>query len=173
MEQTSCRQQHLSGAETEGGTLIRGQRLSAQFAKIFNGDAPCSPIFFDFKAFPTSVKKAFIFLVVGWVWHFFSLYQYLYPGEIQTRQIISCLVICILTARILNWARALCILCNILIIVIYLFIAVSYCLSSKIQPVLITVTLINIVLFSLSTYFFLLKESSTFFKTYHQNRTSN
>ena len=36
--------------------------------------------FFDFKAFPTSVKKAFTFLVLGWVWHFFSLYQYLHPG---------------------------------------------------------------------------------------------
>lgn len=129
--------------------------------------------FFDIKAFPTSVNKAFIFLVAGWVWHFFSLYQYLHPGEIQTRQVISCLVICILTARVLNWARVLCILCNILIIVIYLFIAISYFLSPGIQPLLIAVTLINIALFSLSTYFFLLEESSTFFKTYHTNRTSN
>ncbi len=126
--------------------------------------------FFDFKAFPTSVKKAFIFLVVGWVWHFFGLYQYLYPGEIQPRQIISCLVICILTARIINWARVLCLLCNILIVVIYLFITISYFLSPGIQPVFIVVTLINIVLFSLSTYFFLLNESSTFFKTYHPAR---
>jgi sensor histidine kinase YesM len=128
--------------------------------------------YFDFKAFPASVKKAFVFLIAGWAWYFFSQYYYLNPGEIQPRQVISCLVICTLTARALNWARVLCILCNILIVVIYLFIMVSDLLSPGIRPVLIAASLINITLFSLATYFFLLKASSTFFKTYHQNRTS-
>ena len=124
--------------------------------------------FFDFKAFPASVKNGFIFLAAGWAWHFFSLYRYFYQGEIPGRQVIICIAILFLTARGLSWARVLCILCNILIVLIYIFLATSFLLHSRMQLGLIA--LVNIVLFSLSTYFFILRESSIFFRAGNRNR---
>ena len=62
-----------------------------------------------------------------------------------------------------NWARGLCIVCNILIVFMYLFVGASFYASGKIYFGVIA--LMNVALFSLATYFLMLGSSSTFYKS--------
>ena len=123
------------------------------------------PIYF--RALPASVKNAAGFLLAGWGWHFISLYFFLYNGEIPFRQVIACVTVVFLLTRITNWARWLCILCNALIIVTYVSIAITFLLNAKIQLGLVAA--INIALFSLATYYFMRKDAVIFFKTFRQS----
>lgn len=120
----------------------------------------------DFKGFPASVQKGVIFLIAGWGWHFFSLYRYLYNGEIPLRQVAVCVAVLFLLMRITNWARWLCLLCNALIIVTYASIAITFFANARIGLGLVAA--INVSLFSLATYYFMCQEAVTFFKTYRQ-----
>ena len=62
-----------------------------------------------------------------------------------------------------NWARVLCIVCNILIIFMYLFVGASFYSSGKIYFGVIA--LMNVALFSLATYFLMMGTSSAYYKS--------
>ncbi|MBI9084322.1 MAG: hypothetical protein JEZ11_12040 [Desulfobacterales bacterium] len=116
----------------------------------------------EFKAFPNSVRNAIVFLVAGWLWHYVSLYRYFYSGNIPFKQIVIGVSVCFFVFRIRNWARVLCIVCNILIVVMYLTVTFSFLSAGKTHYA--TVAGFNVVLFSLATYFLAVGESSRFFK---------
>lgn len=116
----------------------------------------------EFKAFPNSVRNAIVFLIAGWLWHYVSLYRYFYGGNIPFRQIVIGVSVCFFVFRIRNWARVLCIVCNILIVVMYLTVTVSFLTAGKTHYAMVAG--FNVILFSLATYFLVVGESSRFFK---------
>jgi hypothetical protein len=116
----------------------------------------------DFKAFPNSVRNGLLFLVIGWIWHYFSLYRYFFNGNIPFNQIVIGVSICYFVFRIKNWARVLCLVSNSLIILMYLSVTYSFFVMGK--PHLGVVSGLNVILFSIATYFLAIGESSGFFK---------
>ena len=116
----------------------------------------------EYKSFPNSVRNAILFLFAGWVWHYISLYRYFFRGEVPFNQIVIGLSICYFVFRIKSWARVLCIVCNILIVVMYLSVFLSFLAAGKTHYA--AVSGINVVLFSLASYFLFVGESSRFFK---------
>ncbi len=115
--------------------------------------------------FPESVKNAILFLALGWIWHYIALYTNFLKGQIPTRQLIIGASMFFLVHQMTGkkgWARALCMLCNVFIIVQYLPLVVTFFGGGAFKFGLIAG--LTVLLFSTSTYYFAIKESSVFFK---------
>jgi len=116
-----------------------------------------------FKESPASVKNAFTVLVLAWAWHLISIYRYFLRGDDHWQHIVIGLLLCIFVFLIKNWGRVLCIVCNILIISMYLLVgAFQY---SKGEVRLGLIALFNVALFSLATYFLVIGSSTAYFKS--------
>lgn len=112
---------------------------------------------------PDSVKNGVLFLIAGWVWQVFCLYYYFFKGDIPYNIVITGILnISLIIIWTKGWARILCILCNILIIMTYL--PVSYTFYYGGNFLLGNVSASIVILFSVSTYYLLTKESFAFFK---------
>ncbi len=132
--------------------------MASEQAKSFISNAIA-----DFKESPSSVKNGLTVLLLAWVWHFISLYRFFLNGQIPGNQIVIGLLVCLFVFLIKNWARVLCIVCNILIVFMYLFVGASFYSGGKIYFGLIA--LMNVALFSLATYFLMLGSTSAFYKS--------
>lgn len=117
----------------------------------------------DFKESPPSVKNGLTVLVLAWIWHFISLYRFFLNGQIPSNQIVIGLLVCVFVFLMKNWARVLCIVCNILIVFMYLFVGASFYGSGKIYFGVIA--LMNVALFALATYFLMLGSTSAYYKS--------
>ena len=117
-----------------------------------------------FKGYPASVRNAIMFLCFSWLWHYVSLYRYFFHGDLPFNQIVIGVSICYFVFRIKNWARVLCIVCNILIIVMYLSLTFSFMTAAKTH--FAAISGINVLLFSMATYYLFVGESSRFFKAH-------
>jgi len=127
------------------------------------GNSFISKAIADYKESPPSVKNGLTVLMLAWVWHFISLYHFFLNGQIPGNQIVIGLLVCFLVFLMKNWARVLCIVCNILIVFMYLFVGASFYGGGKIY--FGVVALMNVALFSLATYFLMLGSSATYFKS--------
>ncbi len=115
----------------------------------------------QFPTFPKSVKNGIIFLFAGWTW-FFLLYTYFFKASIPPRQVISGILACYCILLLKNWARVLCILCNVFIILqLFVVVMAFYNVGNTYYSF---ITDICIILFGLSSYFLIVKESASFFK---------
>ncbi len=117
----------------------------------------------DFKESPQSVKNGLTVLVLAWVWHLISIHRYFLRGDDHWQQIVIGLLLCIFVFSIKNWGRVLCIVCNILIIALYLLLGAFYYSNGEIRLGLIA--LFNVALFSLATYFLMLGRSAAYYKS--------
>jgi hypothetical protein len=117
----------------------------------------------EFRESPASVKNGLTILIMAWVWHFITLYRFFLNGQIPGNQIVIGLFVCLFVFLLKNWARVLCIVCNILIIFMYIFVGASFYSSGKTYFGLIA--LMNVALFSLATYFLAISSSSAFYKS--------
>jgi hypothetical protein len=127
----------------------------------------------SFKEYPASVKNGILFLFAGWGCHYFFLYKF-FQGKIPQRmlfqQIAIGLFLCFFVVMAKNWARILCILCNVLIVILYsLFCALFY--GSKTDFFILSG--IVAILFSVATYYLAIEESSEFFKAYGQAKPAH
>ena len=122
-----------------------------------------------FKTYPGSVRNALIFLFSGWIWHYVSLYRYFFHGDLPANQIVIGVSLCYFVFRIKNWARILCIVCNILIIAMYLSVGFSFMAGGKIH--FAVVSGINVVLFSLASFYLFTGATARYFKE-HSPRPS-
>ncbi len=127
------------------------------------GNSYISKAISDFKDSPPSVKNGLTVLLLAWMWHFITLYRFFLNGHVPGNQIVIGLLVCLFVFLIKNWARVLCIVCNILIVFMYLFVGASFYANGKIYYGLIA--LMNVALFSLATYFLMLGSSSAFYKS--------
>jgi len=121
-------------------------------------------IIFKFKALPDSMKNGIMFLFAGWIWYYISLYTNLL-GEIPPRQLAAGLSVCFLIYMMMEkkkWARPLCVLCNVFIIIQYLPIAIEFFRNGQFK--LGAMIAVFLFFFSISSYYLLIKESSNFFK---------
>jgi len=125
-------------------------------------------VFFEY---PPGVRYAITSLICGWI----SVYAFMYhinmyfpdrfTSAIVLRNLIVGIGICYCVVRIKPWARKLCIFFNIGIIIIdMLFLWIRLSSVGMDSPSLILHAMLNIVLFGLSTYYLLAKETSEYFK---------
>ena len=118
----------------------------------------------EFKDFPLSVKNALLLVFISWGWCFLILYLYLYhpPERIPYRQAISGVAICISVLTIKNWARMLCLLCNVMIIIQFLPVFLTHTMNDNIIPGIVIG--LNLILFGISSYYMFTKTTAEFFK---------
>ena len=116
--------------------------------------------------FPKSVRYAFFFLLAGWCWHLFFIYAFFTTAQdtIPTKMLYQQLAIAGLLGYFLyrakKWARALCLLCNALIILLYGCFAALF-FSSRLQLAVLAVVVIGC--FAAATYLLMLREAKDFF----------
>lgn len=118
-----------------------------------------------YNTFPNSAKNGVLFLLLGWTTHFIFLYVVFGEGlesDIWLQQSIIAILVCFFTIRVRNWARVLAVVANLLIILVYLF-AIAYLYSIYLINFSIF-ALVNVILFSISSYFLLKRETADFFK---------
>lgn len=129
-------------------------------------------IIFKFKALPDSLKNGIMFLFAGWIWYYISLYTNLL-GEIPPRQLAVGLSVCFLIFMMIEkkkWARPLCILCNIFIIIQFVFSSIGF--FNRAEFKLAGMTAVVVLFFSISSYYLAIKESSEFFKDHEKDKDS-
>ena len=117
-----------------------------------------------FNAFPPSVKSGVVCMIAGWIWYFFSMYQYIFPGELDERQIIAGVLTCTLVFTGKPWSRVFAILGNSMLILANLAIAfIKFFTPGGFHHGI--AASVSIVLFGVSTVFLLQKSSAAHFKT--------
>jgi len=117
----------------------------------------------EFKESPLSVKNGLTVLMLAWGWHLITLYYFFLKDGNHGKHIVTGLLVCLFVFLLKNWGRVLCIVCNILIVAMYILVGASFYSSGKIYFGLIA--LMNVSLFSLATYFLAIGSSAAFFKS--------
>lgn len=125
-----------------------------------------NPVIAYFEPFPDSAKNGIIALLAAWIFFLFSLYQFYLKGEMPSRILIIAAAACFVVVKGYNWGRILCTLSNAMIILWCLvFTAVFMERGAGAET---AVSMLNVVLFSASTYYLWTRDSRAFFKTYRQ-----
>ena len=112
----------------------------------------------DFKTYPKSVQTGLVLLALSWIWFFFSM-QFFIGIELSNRELVAGAGVLVMAATMKNWARWLCIMCNVM--------ACLYCAVLALAIEHPTILILSAVLFAISTYYLLIKSSSQFYKTYN------
>ncbi len=118
----------------------------------------------EFATFPQSVKNAFIFTATAWIWYYIAVYGYLLPNEGPGKDLIVGPVALLLLWTLRNWARVLCMLCNLFILIQFLPVTVGLFNMGNVHRGMMS-TLI-VLFFAISTYYLFVKDSADFFKAY-------
>ena len=113
---------------------------------------------------PAAVKYGIIFLISGWLCHY-AFYFMHFAGEMPAKttylQLGVGIGICYFVTAIKRWARMLCLFFNIGIIALYGLYCLAFFQSGQYNLMLLTGLIV--VLFLISTYFLLQKETAQFF----------
>jgi hypothetical protein len=122
----------------------------------------------EFKAFPPTVKNGFLYLVGGWLCNYFFFYSFFstQADEIPMRLLLQQAMLGFLCfyflLKVKNWARVLCLVGNIVLVVVYLFVMA---LLFGAKPYFSLLAAATAALFSVSTYFLFQKEAAAYFKS--------
>ncbi len=80
--------------------------------------------FQKFPLYPLSLKRGIVFLFAAWIWYFFFilssnfiLHTDLLPAPIMVRQMIAGVMACGIIFVLKNWARVLCILGSVMVLI--------------------------------------------------------
>lgn len=116
----------------------------------------------EFSQFPKNVKKGIIVLFAAWL--FFTLSQVVLHGTVSLLHTTLGMLCCVMVYSIRNGGRIACIVYNIILIAaglhdLYVLAGkgMMYSLSSA-------AGLMNIILFSVATYYLLNRETASFYK---------
>ena len=113
---------------------------------------------------PYTVKYGILFLICGWLCHYvFYLTHFAHEMPLRTTllQIGVGVGICYFVATLKRWARMMCLFFNIGIIGLYALFCLAYFQSNQYSPMLLTGLVA--VLFAISTYFLLKKETAQYY----------
>jgi hypothetical protein len=116
------------------------------------------------KTGPAAVKYSIIFLISGWLCHYAFYFMHFaedMPAKTTYLQLGVGIGICFFVTRLKRWARMLCLFFNIGIIGLYGLYSLAFLQSNN--PSMMMLTLLVTILFILSTYFLLRKETAQFF----------
>ncbi len=113
---------------------------------------------------PLVVKKAIIFLLVGWAAHYvfyFGLIAEDQPERVTYLQLGVGIGICYCVATIRKWARRLCIFFNIVMVPMYVLFTIAFTQGDKINPSILTAFISAS--FALSLYYLLQERNRSVF----------
>ena len=113
---------------------------------------------------PTAVKYGIIFLISGWACHYAFYFTHFFqemPIKTTYLQLGVGIGICYFVVALKKWARMLCLFFNIGIIALYVLYCLVFFQSNQYYPMMLTG--LTAVLFILSTYFLLKKETAQFY----------
>ena len=113
---------------------------------------------------PAAVKYGIIFLIGGWLCHYAFYFMYFIeemPSKTTYLQLGVGIGICYFVATLKRWARMLCLFFNIGIIALYGLYCLAFFQSNKYD--LMAMTGLVAILFLISTYFLLKKETAQFY----------
>ena len=123
---------------------------------------PLSPV-----NYPLSVKKGFFFFLLAWVCHFvflFKLFEGAVPPNILRQQIAIAAILIVLLLYLKNWARVICIVGNILLILAHLLFAMVFHEAGKGSFPAMAVVVIAFL--GLSIYYWIKPETVQLFKAH-------
>ena len=115
-----------------------------------------------FGQFPKKVKTGILFLLSAWI--FFTLSQAVLHGTISLLHTTLGMLCCVMVYAIRNGGRIACILYNIILIIAGLYDLYVLTAEKMLSSLSSAVSLINIILFSIATYYLLSHETSSFYK---------
>ena len=113
---------------------------------------------------PAAVRYGIIFLICGWLCHYAFYFMHFaeeMPSKTTYLQLGVGIGICYFVATLKRWARMLCLFFNIGIIALYLLYCLAFFQSNKYNPMILTGLIA--ILFLISTYFLLKKETAQFY----------
>ncbi len=119
-----------------------------------------------FRTSPASFKKGFYFLIGAWLTHFIFVYLFFtkggeaIPDKILMQQAAIGGLMALFLFMIKKWARVLCILCNILIVVLYAAVFLIVYTNKMFSSLCVLTT----ILFIISTYFLAIKDTAQYFR---------
>ena len=118
----------------------------------------------EFLKLPDSLRKAFISLVLGWGIHL-GIVTLLFLDDrkivIQNIVIFAFVVIFVMVKK-RNWARTLCLISNLLLMLFYVFTAL---LMAGGRPAIAALAGINTGIFVVASWFLMKKETVAYFKS--------
>jgi uncharacterized membrane protein len=113
---------------------------------------------------PIAVNYGIIFLICGWLCHYAFYFMHFaqeMPSKTTYLQLGVGLGICFFVVRLKRWARMLCLFFNLGIIALYALYCLAFFQSGKYNPMIFTGLIA--ILFLISTYFLLKKETAQFY----------
>ena len=125
-----------------------------------------SSIGIEFNRFPRSVRLGFILLLGGWILHLGFVYLAFgvllddLPAKIIYQQVAIGGLLFFFLYRVKKWARVLCLLCNGLIIILYIGIAALF---ARQHQYLMLLAALVIGCFAAATFFFMAREARAFY----------
>ncbi len=115
----------------------------------------------NFKTFPKSVKNSIILVFFQWIFLCILFYVLFASTEFPLRQIGAGGLCCLCVITFKSWARILCILSNIMIIIIALTLFLTFFMAGEMTFAIYSGSIV--IIFACSTYFLFLKETAVFF----------
>ncbi len=115
-----------------------------------------------FSQFPKKVKKGILFLFGAWI--FFVLSQMVLYGTVSFLHLTLGMLCCVMVYAIRNVGRIACVIYNIVLIVLGLYNLYVLAGNVMLYSIPAAVNMINIILFSVATYYLLSGETASYFK---------
>lgn len=121
----------------------------------------------DFKTYPPSVQRGLVLLLMSWIW-FYTAIGIIAGIQIPPRMLLVGVFVILLAGSMKNWARLLCIMCNVMAFLFCLTYAFDLYRHSRETGGALPMTLIvGAALFAFSAYYLFIKPSSAFYKAYN------
>jgi len=127
-----------------------------------------------FDTYPTFIKLAIITLALGWLVHLVFYYKVFTDDTLVRRDYLMFTVgiaICFFIAGINKWARPLCLFFNFVIILFYLLLLYIYIQKPQYDLSVVTVTVL--ILFGLSSYLLLRRDTIAYFNSFNEDTAAD
>jgi hypothetical protein len=115
-----------------------------------------------FGQFPKKVQKGILFLFGAWI--FFVLSQMILYGTVSFLHLTLGMLCCVMVYAIRNGGRIACVVYNMVLVVSWLYNLYVLAGTGMLYSYPASVNMINIILFSLATYYLLSKETAVYYK---------
>jgi hypothetical protein len=120
-----------------------------------------------FSQFPKKVKNGIIILFCAWIFFVFS--QVILYGTVSFLNLTIGMLCCVVVYAIRNGGRIACSIYNIILIVSRLYNIYVLAERGVLYSIPAAVNLINIILFSVATYYLLSAEAASYYKKRSEN----
>jgi len=120
-----------------------------------------------FSRFPKKVKTGILFLFSAWI--FFIISQVALSGTVSLLHTTLGMLCCVMVYAIRNGGRIACIIYNVALIAAGLYNLYILIGSGMLNSAPSAVNLVNIILFSIATYYLLSGEAASFYKSDKEN----